>query len=577
MPAIADRVLARRYKEIENSQTTIDTKNVLPLLAAIGDMTSRGADYTLKMLAKAPTKQAQFDIVKEGLTDGEFADVESILDSGTAPMSAEWKNFFEALVERAVLDTETQGNAPLQVNESFKGGISGTAPAGVVVEAINLTTAPSGRLHLDDTVDVATADANGKFKGDLKGQLQGTLQGDVIMLRTRDKDGKTSEWTTVRAGGLAAADTRNAVPALFRIGLTPDDQGNIAVANINASRPICEPGAVLQFKNQRTGETFKVTINGEGQMPAGVTIKGKPGDTITVAATDGTNNKNFAKKTGELTVPKVGTNPGHDVDLKDPALHKDELDGNGKPRFQTARFTGPLFVREVSYADVAQGQIGDCYFPSALAGIAHFRPEAIKKAIKDNGDGTYTVTFLEKNWRTGKYDPIERTIDGDLYVRSSGSPLYGATTGANTTSNMELWFPLIEKAYADWQGSYDAIGNGGSAGGVMEVMLGEETTSMFLGTSATERAWTLIKESVDAKNPSSLGTSDDEAKYKGTGIYGDHSYSVLGYKEVNGKRYVQIRNPWGESEPSGNGENDGVFFMEVEEVCRLFVSLDAVV
>jgi hypothetical protein len=144
---------------------------------------------------------------------------------------------------------------------------------------------------------------------------------------------------------------------------------------------------------------------------------------------------------------------------------------------------------------------------------------------------------------------------------------------------MEMWWPLLEKAYAQYKGSYDAIGNGGSAGTVMSAMLGLQTRYVSLGSKSQttqDRAWNAIKSQIDNKLPAALGTGDEEDRYRNTGIYGDHSYSVLGYKEENGKRYVKIRNPWGESEPSGNGANDGVFFMELSKVCELYDSLDLV-
>ncbi len=44
-------------------------------------------------------------------------------------------------------------------------GISGMTRAGATLEAINLTTAPRGRYHTDDTFVFGKADATGKFTG----------------------------------------------------------------------------------------------------------------------------------------------------------------------------------------------------------------------------------------------------------------------------------------------------------------------------------------------------------------------------------------------------------------------------
>jgi hypothetical protein len=583
MPAISfkDAALGKIYNQLAaNPASTIDSSNVVSLLATIADGPAGSAAKMVTKLNAAPTREAQLKIVQDGLSKNERKDLEAILDRGTVTLAPEWKNFFDAVLGRDVLGGggTVDPNAPLQINSDFSNGIRGTAKPGVTIEAINVTTAPGDRLHIDDTVEIATVGADGKFTGQLIGpQLVGTKTGDLIRVRTRDANGQASDWVTVRATGLGATDTRNAVVALQRIELVAEANDKISVTNNNSSRQISEPGAQLQFKNARTGQTQLVTLDNEGQFPANLKVNGKAGDNIVISASDGTNNKTFATAEGTLRVPG-GSNNGGGVDLPDPKLHKNQLNADGTPKNSKVRYTGPLFINEPSPLDVAQGNIGDCYLPSAVAAVANVRPEAIKNMMKQNADGTYTVTFKERSW-SGNVKDVPITIDGDLYVRSWGGPVYGATTGSNEATEMEMWWPLLEKAYAQYKGSYDAIGNGGSAGTVMSAMLGLQTSYVSLGSKSQttqDRAWNAIKSQIDNKLPAALGTGDEEDRYRNTGIYGDHSYSVLGYKEENGKRYVKIRNPWGESEPSGNGANDGVFFMELSKVCELYDSLDLV-
>src|SRR5262249_3430423 len=40
-----------------------------------------------------------------------------------------------------------------------------------------------------------------------------------------------------------------------------------------------------------------------------------------------------------------------------------------------------------------QGQVGDCYFLAAMDSMAATNPQGVKDMIKDNKDGSYTVTF----------------------------------------------------------------------------------------------------------------------------------------------------------------------------------------
>jgi hypothetical protein len=48
---------------------------------------------------------------------------------------------------------------------------------------------------------------------------------------------------------------------------------------------------------------------------------------------------------------------------------------------------------------------------------------------------------------------------------------------------------------------------------------------------------------------------------------------VLGYEQSGTDRFVIVRNPWGESEPAGNGPNDGIFKLKLEDFTKLYQSL----
>ncbi len=141
---------------------------------------------------------------------------------------------------------------------------------------------------------------------------------------------------------------------------------------------------------------------------------------------------------------------------------------------------------------------------------------------------------------------------------------------------MELWFPLVEKAYAQWKGSYNAIGNGGLSSEVFEEVLGRAGQDMSISEGRAEAVWNTLKAAVDRKSPVSAGTygESDEARYTNTGVYADHSYSVFGYEVKNGEKYVILRNPWGESEPyPGDGKNDGIFSLKLKDFTHLYQTL----
>ncbi len=563
MPApITDRRLSQLYASYERAARPIGKEQALDILSYLGD-SARWGQVKLADALKKPglSAEQQIALARDGITANERRDLETILDKGSVPLEAGAREFLEQVLGR----TPPPAAEGLSVTGDQKHGLSGVTKAGASIEAINISTAPGGRLHLDDTMVIGTADANGRFnQARLTGE-QAPREGDLIRMRARYADGSTSDWVTVKASGIEARDTRNAVVALFRVGLADAGDGKISVSNINGSRQVSEPGAQLQFTNKRTGEKTVVTLNDEGSFPAGVSLNGRPGDAFSVAASDGVNNATFTESVGNVTVP--GAPPG-DVDLvPDPALHRDELDSSGKPRFNKVRFTGPLFVDGVAPGDAQQGQIGDCYFPAAISAIAQSNPSALTNMIKDNGDGTYTVTFKQRDWATGQPKDVPITVDGDLYARSYGGPLYGRSANSGDPKKMELWFPLVEKAYAQWKGSYDTIGDGGHVSDVFEDVLGTEASMMGIGTWNQDRVWTQLVANVDAKKAVGAGTYGDSenGRYTNSGVYANHAYSILGYEQADGERYVVLRNPWGESEPAGNGADDGVFKLKLAD------------
>ncbi|MBI3182866.1 MAG: hypothetical protein HYZ28_12080 [Myxococcales bacterium] len=84
-----------------------------------------------------------------------------------------------------------------------------------------------------------------------------------------------------------------------------------------------------------------------------------------------------------------------------------------------------------------------------------------------------------------------------------------------------------------------------------------------------------IKSALEAKQSVAAGTHghESESMYAGTGVYADHAYTIFGVSEENGQKYVHLRNPWGEVEPSGNGPDDGNFKLEMATFQKLYSSL----
>lgn len=229
---------------------------------------------------------------------------------------------------------------------------------------------------------------------------------------------------------------------------------------------------------------------------------------------------------------------------------------------------GEVTVGGMGWDDALQGQVGDCYFISALAAVAWSRPEALARALTVNRDGTYTVTFHQRRPGEARPTPIQVTVDG-TFAQQHGRLEYAAAR-----ETRELWPLIFEKAYAAWKGGYDAI-EGGMAATALEALTG--TTPDFFPVASdldARQLWARLEAAC-------AGTGAVVALSKAwepseRGIVADHAYTVLGVEERNGERLVTLRNPWGEREPGHDGRDDGVFSLPLSKFMTSFATVEHV-
>ncbi|HEY4222128.1 MAG TPA: C2 family cysteine protease [Myxococcota bacterium] len=599
---LSDRSIRAAYKTLGKSITGNNKASLADLdkiLADVADRSGLALTDAKTQLKQAVSTQEKLAIVKEGMSATEKADLTAILD-GDVPLEAEAKRFLEQLVGRTPVN-QPHGKGPVDISSmKLVGGkveIAGSAAPNVTVEALNLSEIPTKRLFDDDTFVLGTTDADGKLSGktDLKA-------GDWLRIRTRDKDGKTSDWMVVRADQLGK-DTTGAAVALQRIELSFDSKGKVSVANNNNSRPISEPFAVMRFTNERTKAHTDITLDDTGRFPGVPKLEGKPGDTFSVAATDGRVNKDFTDKVGTLQTPgAVSGKSSDDLNIEDGKPHKDDRKPDGSSRYDLKHYTGPLFLDGASYTDVVQGNLGDCYTPAGAAALAAVRPDLFPQIIRVatpadrklvNADrakrhepplpdtGKFYVVEFQRD-REGNHGKHLEPVDADFFTRNSGGPVYGTSSNSVEPGKMELWFPLFEKAWGQLNDTkyngdgYNNIGNGGSSADLFEAVLGREARDEDFNASTKDRCFQIIKDNLAKKLPCCLATKDDkghEALFANTGIYGDHTYTILDAYEKGGVKYLKLRNPWGESEPKGNGKDDGVFDMKLDDLPKWYSDL----
>ncbi|WP_072572778.1 C2 family cysteine protease [Granulibacter bethesdensis] len=211
---------------------------------------------------------------------------------------------------------------------------------------------------------------------------------------------------------------------------------------------------------------------------------------------------------------------------------------------QALYLTEPGDSTAISYTDIHQGQIGDCYALSSIGELAMWYPGAIERMITRNADGSESVT---------------------LYMSASGTiPAYGETSfvattvtvtntflssGVNNGSNQnvvdgtkEIWPQVLEKAIATLGGGYSSIAYGGNP-----------TTTLMMLTGQTAQAYypymdaATLSGFMAAKSLIVMDTGTSSLSY---GLVGSHAYMLTGLSYVNGEAYVHLANPWGFNNPA---------------------------
>ncbi len=207
---------------------------------------------------------------------------------------------------------------------------------------------------------------------------------------------------------------------------------------------------------------------------------------------------------------------------------------------KTDPFDGPP-----SQASIKQGgDIGDCWFVAAAAGLAETNPGEIEDMISYNATyDTYRVKF--PNQKPVLIEGFEHDPNG--YSISNGN-----------------WLSVLEKAYgqmiynqkwATWGNKpYDYINRADSDNTGIEALTGNSTDTDSFWCTRDSTTSTKILNALNNSKVIVAGTSIahmSAPELQAMGLVPDHTYTVVGYD--SGDNEVRLRNSWG-----GNPEfNDG--------------------
>jgi Ca2+-binding RTX toxin-like protein len=234
------------------------------------------------------------------------------------------------------------------------------------------------------------------------------------------------------------------------------------------------------------------------------------------------------------------------------------LEGDSTPfAYQVA--AGTLFGGPghdlVDYDIIRQGEVGDCYFLSAL-GVVALRSNGadVRNLFTDNGDGTYTVRFFH----AGKAEYV--TVDRALPVDADGRLVFANKGALASDPNNALWAALAEKAYAQvdaegWIGQDNVFTYQGIAYGYDTDALTQLTNHAAVYKQLGQNADGGAAMMQDWQNGSPMClSSHGGTDLTAANIVRGHVYMVVNavrFQNSTGSTYYfEICNPYGDKDPT---------------------------
>ncbi len=215
--------------------------------------------------------------------------------------------------------------------------------------------------------------------------------------------------------------------------------------------------------------------------------------------------------------------------------------------------TGPVPLDDASLLNdmFSQGQIGDCWFLAGAGSVANADPDWIRDHIRQNSDGSYTVTLYEDG------EPVD--------VRVEASVIRDGVRGAD---GLPSWISLYEKAAAQHLGGeYDDVA-GGYSSDALEMVTGREVETD--NDQSLEDIQRGLDEgrifAVSTETDGSLNPFDDEVD--DDRVVPNHAYMIDEVRRNDdGELEVHVVNPWGPDGGSLDGEHkDGDMWLTEDQL-----------
>jgi len=242
--------------------------------------------------------------------------------------------------------------------------------------------------------------------------------------------------------------------------------------------------------------------------------------------------------------------------------------------FMGAHYESAVLFDNFALGDVSKSHLAGSEFYSALAVMTEF-PQRLSKVFntkKINEQGVYSLSFFVSG------ASIEILVDDYFPCSGKNGPLY-----SRPGEHKELWFMLIEKAFAKLYGTYKEL-EILTIMECLEILTGMPMSQTKLIKTEEDKLWRKLMD-YDKKNFMICGRETETVNNR----YKNRVFSVVHLYEVDGCRLLKLRNHYGHYDWKGdfsvnspvwsrglreqvgyNFQDKSCFFMTIKDFMRVF-------
>ncbi|MGH3369121.1 MAG: C2 family cysteine protease [Nocardioidaceae bacterium] len=244
----------------------------------------------------------------------------------------------------------------------------------------------------------------------------------------------------------------------------------------------------------------------------------------------------------------------------DPEL-KVVSDGWTPPGGQWAR-SGDFFAETAEFSDPVQGSVANCYYIAAIAAIAWATPYRVAQTTRATGTAQEAFVDRVQFFKPDSGGVLDKDIEvtESLPQTSGGAFIYCRSSEAG-----ETWPGIYEKAYAKLETGISgdhpditATAWGDCVWATAQLNGGHRSYWNTAGRTG-DQMWDLVRANsmsrrtirpMTAWTYSTGGAAEKKIVYADTNVVASHCYTVLGWDYRDGRKYLLLRNPWGQTEPT---------------------------